>query len=337
MINIVEKRTTVFSRIIIGLEIWVFFIAPIISGASTPSFYYFTGALGILSFFELGFSANPKNLMAATCKLFTVMIIINALTLIVLPNGLFVDDGAVYLFGLRTGFSLFIIPAILFNLVRDKYEGRTSAWTVTTFLFGAFSLIHQMVVTGILELLIIVILLAVLKNKRIAEKINFIWVALGLMVINLTMTVWASQNQTMGWISAAFGKDVTLSGRTEIWTEVIEKLAASPIAGVGGDATVTIGITERPAHNQWLHFAMEGGYVAMILLIVAVIISFAFLYKSKKSNWYSVFSICAIAILVGSITEIQTYVPFFFVVFDLPYLLERWDRQNEMLQRGINV
>jgi O-antigen ligase len=336
-LNILERRTTKFSKLIILLMVWIFFLAPLISKAESPSFFYFTGALGIVSFFELGFSRNPKKLLNATCKVFTIMITLNALMLIVMPNGFIAEDGtSYYLFGLRTGFSLFIIPGILFNLIRDKYNNKISPLTIITFAMGAFSLFNKMVVTGILELLIIVILLVLLKKQKVAQKINFAWVAIVLFLLNISMTVLGSQNQLMNLISIAFNKDISLSGRTDIWAKVTDKLGNSPIAGVGKDATVTVGLTQRPAHNQWLHVAMEGGYVAMLILIVAVIFSFIYLYKNREAKWYTVLSICTIAILVASITEIQTYVPFFFVIFNLPYLLPRWDKHYQLVRVGYN-
>lgn len=320
-INILERRFTVFSKIILILEVWIYFIAPLISKAERPSFFYLMSALGILSFFELGMSRNEYNVITATGRLFTIMILLNILTHTVLPEITTSDGSVLYLFGLRTGFSLFIIPGILFNLLRDKMNQKFSIQTLITFVGGTFSLFEQMVVTGILELLIIIILLILLKNKKISEKINFALVAVLLLLLDISMTVFGAQNNIMNSIAIFFNKDLSLSGRTTIWEKVIEKLSHSPIAGFGADSNVSIGLTERPAHNQWLHVAMEGGYVAMAILILAVIISFIYLYKKKKSEWYTIVSVCTIAILVGSITEIQTYVPFFYVVLSLPFII----------------
>lgn len=337
-LNILEKRMSVFGKLIILLQVWIFFIAPKISGYDAPSFFYFAGALGILSFFEVGMPRNSKKLMRAVSYLFTLMTFINTLQLLAMPNGFISTDGlSVYIFGLRTGFSLFIIPGIMFNLINDMYCGkRISFSTVVIFITGTFALFREMIGTGICELMIIVGLLLLIRNQKISKKINFALVALLLMLLNISMTILGHDNKIMYFISDVFNKDISLSGRTEIWQEVVKKIATSPIAGVGRSSTVTIGTTQRPAHNQWLHFGLESGYVGMIIIFIAVLGSFWFLYKKRNAKWYKIVSICTISILVGSITEIQTYVPFFYVVYDMPYLLTILDEKKEDKNEGKN-
>ena len=174
-ICVAERRITPFGNMILILQIWIYFVAPAISGAEVPSLFYLVGTLGMISFFELGFSRYPDRLMKAVCKLFTIMILINAVIAVVRPQGLIEqDDASLYLFGLRTGFSLFIIPGILFNLVEDKYNSKKKVWTVVTFFVGIFSILNQWVVTGLVELFVIIVMLVLFKQKKIAEKVNFV-------------------------------------------------------------------------------------------------------------------------------------------------------------------
>ena len=324
-ILIFENRMSVFTKIVFILEVWIYFIAPCVSGYEQPSMFYFTGTIGLLSFFELGMSRKPEKLLDATRKLFLLMIILNAALLVFMPSGFQAQDGSnVYLFGLRTGFSLFIIPAVYFNLIIDKIHNKPSVITILTFVVGAFSLLNERVATGLLEMGIIIALLIVPKKEIIAKKINFVLVAVLVFAVDLSMTVWGFQNRIMNLVSLVFNKDITLSGRTLIWEKTMEKMASSPLAGVGKDATVQIGSTFRPAHNQWLHVGLEGGYVAMVLFIFATLVTCFYLYKKKNRKWYAVCAIGILSILVGSIAEIQTYVPFIYVVLVLPFLLEKY-------------
>jgi len=329
LINLVERRFTTFGKYIVLFSVWTYVIAPLISGNGSPGLFYLFDALGLLSFFDIGFSVHPSKMIKATAHLFAVMITLNALMVLLIPDGFLAEDGArCYLFGIRTGFSLFIIPGILFNLVNDKYKGKTSFYTLLTFLAGGYSLLAKWVVTGLLELLLIVVLLMLMRKKTIATKINLVWVAISLFIVDFSITIMGSSLQIMNAIAILLNKDVTFSGRTLIWAKVIEALSGSPIAGLGAHSTVTIGLTQRSAHNQWLHFAMEGGYVAMIIVVIAVIFSCITLFKSKNSKWYTVVAICTIAVLVGSVTEIQTYVPFFYLIFDMPFLLKRYEEND---------
>lgn len=337
LINIMERRFTLFGNCIVLFCIWTYGIAPLISGYDSPSLFYLFGALGLLSFFEIGFSVHPGKMIKATASLFTIMITLNALMVLFIPGGFLAADGAkCYLFGIRTGFSLFIIPGILFNLINDKYNGKISFYTLLTFLAGGYSLFAEWVATGLLELFLIIVLLLLMKKKTIAAKINFVWVAVGLFIVDFAITILGASLKVLNTVALLMNKDITFSGRTQIWSKVIEALSTSPIAGYGANSTVPIGVTMRPAHNQWLHFAMEGGYVAMIIAVIAVIISCVFLFKNKNAKWYPVVAICTLAVLVGTVTEIQTYVPFFYVIFDMPFLLMHYDESINITNSGVN-
>lgn len=318
VIAILQKYITRFGMIIYLLQIWIFFIAPRISGSQPPSYYYFYQSLAAICFFEIGFNVNPKKIIDITAKVFTVFICANAFTQLIPSLQYISNEGIVLLFGLRTGISLFVIPGISINLLRDILSEKKNICTVVTFSVGAFSLLYDRVATGLIELALIIILLIVLRKRK---EFHFGFIAVGIIIFDLLLTIMGKSFAIINVISAWFNKDITLSGRTEIWAKVILKLMKSPIAGFGADSTVPIGFTFRPAHNQWLHFAMEGGYVALIIMLVGVIITILYLNKQRSAKWYTIYSVSLIAVLTGSITEIQTYIPFFYVILDLPFLL----------------
>lgn len=335
-ICLIKKKGNIYYYIIVFLMLWTYVLAPIISGYDPPSSFYFMGALGILSLFEVGFSYNAKKVLEAVGDLFFIMIAINYLLYCKYPNGLGTEQGiGIYFFGIRTGFSLYIIPGIMFNLLLDKYyKKKISIRTVAVIVIGTISLLSEWVVTGLSELIIIIVLMLLVNNKKLAPRINMFYITIALIACDVSLTVFGSKVKILDEIAILFNKDVTFSGRTYIWEGVVKRLGESPWAGYGEDALALINGRWLPAHNQWLHTAMEGGYIAMALLIIAVIISSIRLYKNKNRDWYKTVSVCSAAILVGTVTEIQTYVPFLYVIFDLPYLLERFGdsyKKNEEL------
>ena len=144
-----------------------------------------------------------------------------------------------------------------------------------------------------------------------------------LIIFDFLLTIVGEKMNALSIITNIFGKDITFSGRTTIWIKVVSKLKNSPIVGYGRDTDVLIVNTQRNAHNQWLLTAMEGGYVAMALLVLATVMSAIQLYKRRNEKWYSIVAICTTAILVGTVTEIQTYIPFFYVVLLLPFIIPK--------------
>ena len=323
-ICLAEIKISKFTKIIICLEVWTFFIAPLIGGNTAPSYYFLFQCIGAITFFEIGFKRNYVKVLDVVTKMFMVFITINAIMLC-LKIDYFKDasDVTIYLLGMRTLFSLYIIPAILFSLLRDKERGKTSFRTVLIFVCGAYSLLNQMVSTGIIEISIILCLLILLKNEKIARKINYIVVTFILIIFDFLLTIVGEKMNALSIITNIFGKDITFSGRTPIWIKVVSKLKNSPFVGYGRDTDVLIVNTQRNAHNQWLLTAMEGGYVAMALLVLATVMSAIQLYKRRNEKWYSIVAICTTAILVGTVTEIQTYIPFFYVVLLLPFIIPK--------------
>lgn len=146
--------------------------------------------------------------------------------------------------------------------------------------------------------------------------------------MDVSVTILGSKFDILGIVAGLFGKDATFSNRTFIWVKAVQKIASSPIFGSGADNLVSGGTHMLQAHNQWLNVIIEGGYVAFALFFIGLLISVLDLYKSKTKKWYKPLVICISAILIGSLAEIQTYVPFIYFIFDLPILLR--ENKGEM-------
>lgn len=90
-------------------------------------------------------------------------------------------------------------------------------------------------------------------------------------------------------IGYLFGKDATLSGRTNIWAMVISDVLSSPIIGKGiiqmQEAIELMGnYAFVNAHNQWLQTFWQGGIILVIIFILffrQVINSISNCYDSK--------------------------------------------------------
>ncbi len=323
-LKLLANRFNGFSLAVLCLMAWMYIAAPLLGMHRPPSLFYLMGAVGIISFFELGFEINPDNVMDATCRMFALMVFINTV-FVAFPIGFAVMDGVqIYPFGIRTGFSLVIIPGMMFTLLRDKTRGKVYPTTFVVIFAGVFCLVKEWVATGLVEIGVIVFLTVFLAVKKFRYNTDFVYVGTGVVILNLYMTLSGKYNALMLIISKVFNKDVTLSGRTHIWAKCVKRLQSSPLFGFGPDNLVN-SYGMRPAHNQWLHYAMEGGYIAMFIAITMVLVAFTYLRKNKYKSWYPLCAIFMTAILVSTITEIQTYFPFFYIVYEMPYLMEKWD------------
>lgn len=325
-----ETRWNKYENCILAFLIWTYFIAPLAHGHAAPSIFYFCEALGIISFFKMGFKYNQENTIGTASNLFTAMIVLNYVTLFIYPQGVGIEAGtSLYLFGLRTGFSLYIIPGVLLNLLNDvQNEKIFSVNTLLTTVFGTLALLNKMVATGLLELLVIGVLFFILNSPKMIEKFNIVFFTFIFFFLDVVVTILGSQFNILGMVAGLFGKDATFSNRTFIWAKAVQKISGSPIFGSGADNLVSGGTHMLQAHNQWLNIIIEGGYVSFALFLMGLFISVSILYKSKAERWYKPLAICISAILIGSLAEIQTYVPFIYLIFDLPFLLREKTREK---------
>ncbi|MGA2782347.1 MAG: O-antigen ligase family protein [Smithella sp.] len=115
--------------------------------------------------------------------------------------------------------------------------------------------------------------------------------------------------------SGVFGRDATLTGRTDIWHLILTQSSNNPLLGAGynifweSPAGIKVGenyyFRLNQAHNGYLEVYIQTGLISLLLLIGAIIVGF---YKLKKGllagNNIAIllFSFFVIA-LIGNLTE----------------------------------
>lgn len=334
MVNVL-RIGSLFLKFILLMGLWGYIIGPTITGSSMPSFFYISGALGLVCFFELGFYYNVRKFLEATSDLFAIMIVLNFISALQ-KNGIAqVYDGTpIYLFGLRTGFTLVVIPGIMMCLFFDWFLNKKifSMKSIIAICFGAGSIFLSWVATGIIELVIISILWIYAGGIKRKRPLNIVFIFFAIMSIDFMITIIGIQNSIISLVTDWLGKDATFSGRTYIWSRVLIALSERPLFGYGLDSTVSIYGTLKPAHNQWLHTAMENGYVGLAILIIGILFSCIQLNKYQNTRIYQLLTTFCTATLVGCISEIQIYVPFFYSIFELPYLIGLADKEKHRMQ-----
>jgi exopolysaccharide production protein ExoQ len=93
-------------------------------------------------------------------------------------------------------------------------------------------------------------------------------------LVALAVTLWLAPDVLFGLV----GKDVTLTGRTSIWSAVLRQIAQRPLLGYGYGAvwdnksiwgplpqiSLQQGFATNEAHNTWLGIWLELGYVGLV-------------------------------------------------------------------------
>lgn len=304
------------SRFLVCLVVyfaWSCFLAPVLSGFTSPSTYYLYEGLGFTLLVLLGVKSAGVSFLNNLSGIFCAASLLNLLMLVAYPNG-FVStlNGAVWLFGIRTGFPYVLIPAICFCTLYDSVKGRGTASVRTLVTIGAaiVSILAQWVATGLLELVVYFALFAWVCMRK---KIGIRFVAVVIAVLGVLVIMVGPSTYFGDWLNV-LGKDATFTGRTDIWAAAIADIANYPLFGCGGIEFVIVNEEVKAFHCLWLSVAHESGLIGLALYCMAFIVAIEYLHKRNRVPAAMLNGVALLAILAASIVEIQSYFPFIYGV-----------------------
>lgn len=304
--------------------VWTQVISPLLFGTTPPGLFYICGALGLVCLLELCAEYDSARMLRALSGVCAFMVALNAALLTLFPEGLYISGGPVHLFGFRTGFTMVVLPSLLFCTLSDKLSGRArfSAKTAVCLLCSLFALVQQWVATGIAALMVVAAMYLAARLLRGKRFLGVGWLVAAIMALDLFVTVVGIQSGLLARLFALLGRDATMTGRTFIWEAVLARARERLIPGFGLDTIVLVNEQQKAAHNLWLHYLLEGGLVGLALMLLALGFYCARLARLRPGGTYALFVIFTAALLIASIVEILIYVPLLYAVYELPYLIE---------------
>ena len=111
-------------------------------------------------------------------------------------------------------------------------------------------------------------------------------------------------------VGSIFHKDLTFSGRTIIWQQILFMIAQKPVFGwgyVGGEKMSTILGSQvfTSAHNQWLNFLFQGGIVLFSVALILFIIEISTIKRQKNNKNVFITTFFLISLLIEMLFEAQ--------------------------------
>lgn len=252
-------------------------------------------------------SANGKRRMShwiSTTKIVMLLYTcINTLTVILFPGALYANTNGFYVcwfLGEDNAAVRYYLLAIVLCFCdaasaqgTGKYRKKMyfAGFAVLHFVFYSF---YQSIGTGMICSAIFVVLIFAANIKKIPIKLYFVAIVAAVVIIFSTNGL-----ERLAPLFEAIGRDVTLTGRTIIWANVISLVMQKPIFGWGireGEATAQLIAYRqviRSAHNTYLNILFQGGLVAIAFFVVMAVLGFGRIVKCRnnKAIYYLVISI----------------------------------------------
>ena len=113
------------------------------------------------------------------------------------------------------------------------------------------------------------------------------------------------------------GRDLTFTGRTDIWAATLADISVCPIFGYGGIAYVVVDGAIKAFHCLWLSIAHESGLVGLVIYAIPFLMATRCFHKESSNPPSQICAMVFIAMLVASFVEIQTYFPFLYGILVL--------------------
>lgn len=223
-----------------------------------------------------------------------IMAYLNLFLVIEFPDGIYNIGMSrkYYLFDHVNVAIRYLLPGCTFMLIRsylnkNKVDIRSYAYILVV----ALTLIITWPATAVIGFLIFIIgIKFIYTNKNMNQLLSPVTATAVAGTISYMLIIVKIQNYFSNFITNVLHRDVTFTGRTNIWDKAIYYIQNKLFLGNGRLTSLEreeyLGVTS--AHNQFLNFLFEGGIFLLVVIIVTII---AVSNKIKKCNNLKIVSV----------------------------------------------
>jgi O-antigen ligase len=316
------KGTPVFWMLV--LTICIELISTELSPTGELSLYLKTGVklIGCLFFLEYGLRKNSRDFLNVILPVMEVIIILNLLTIIIFPNGMYRTEAYTqnYLLGYDNTHIGFQIMLLTFSCIYSfTYYKRLTFRTVFMFGIVLLSTILTMSITAFIGLGIGFLgMLYIIRGERKGVKRGTIMFtplfATAILILGSKILIDGKIFTTAkAFIANLFDKDITLSARTIIWSNSLIQINMRPWWGNGYELPDTVssklvnlsgqsGWGVSP-HNTCLMVLYTGGIVLAAVVIMIILMLHKKLTLYNRETIRSIFGLWILVISVMGLAE----------------------------------
>lgn len=194
------------------------------------------------------------------------------------------------------------------------------------------TLFYAGVGTGIVSLIVIDILLVIGYISRL--KFSVLQTFIIYIIFEILIVFLKIQNMFSYIIVDVLGKDLTFTGRTDVWNRAIEKILDHPILGYGDlDQLTELSVLgDVYCHNGFLELLFRGGIIQLTLFVIVIITVDRL---SKKYLDEKTIGICAAVFCGIWMTSLTESIYHFGITMSIPALIYcacRYVRNNTIVK-----
>lgn len=310
-----RRKTSLLMLSIIIFITWLECVTCYYRGISLRSLYEDLIIVSACFFFDYQIKENRIRFLQMLYWYCCVTISLNFLSILLVPEGLYLgnppDVGVHFLLGNYNTFIIHILPAVCVGyhlMVEGRIPKRQYLflWIIVIVTFflrtSTTSVIGLLVFGGFL----------LLFNKKVWRIIFNQPIYVISTTVAVYLFVFARSKNMLCYLSSITGKNITLSGRTRIWSNMIDLLPGHWMVGYGKqDTSELINMLNfdhaHHAHNLVLQVIWQSGCVGIILFGIIMMIAIYTFLRTTDNKIVRCYSCALFALLIMSISEFYGY------------------------------
>ena len=285
--------------------------------------FEFASIFSWIVLFKANIPNNKKKFLTNLENIFLILLTINLITIIIFPGGFYLNSSGYssnYFLGYDNNLITYIFPALSLSFTNSFGEtGKIGLKSIYLLIISLLSILLTWSATGVAAILIITFLFLIYTFKKRDFPIKkYIIIVLILFTCIVLLRI---QNVLSFIIEGWLKKDLTFTGRTDIWDIFIEQIKQSLIIGHGVvDYKYLIkNINAGHAHDYYLQILYQGGIVAFLMFLGFFLTS---INKMKNCKQKKYVGIIIFAYLISFIFEAYTLTNMFIIVLLISYYCE---------------
>lgn len=320
IISFLILRKKKVSKIIIYITLFeaVIILSTIINDGSLKSTILDAiQAIVLCMIVDYGIQYNKQALLKGILFIFELLITINALTIFIYPNGMYINPtngfSENWFLGFDNSHIVYLLIGITISVIYSYlYFKKLTIRTYYLIIISFITIISRWTATGVigLSLLILYLLLKSAINKfKFFNIRNYTLIAFGSF---LGIIVFRIQNYFSYLIVDVLKKDLTFTNRTYIWDRTIHFMKQSPYLGCGYlDGAIRQykyhiwGAVH--AHNQVLEVLYLGGTILAIILVLIIILMIRSLNQYRTYKITKFISWIIFIFMIMMLTEVYEF------------------------------
>ena len=304
---LLKREISKFSLCLI-IYCMILFVSTILS--ETASLYKFFAThfriVSLTFYLDLGFKYYYKNIINSFYWSFFILTIINFLTIVLYPNGLYFyrQHTNNWFFEYDNRHILMYLPAIMFMFFRTTlYNTKFKIYDFILFGIITYCIFYCFSATSIMGYSVLLVYLLLRKYIDKFKIFNSITYAISYVTVFFGIVIFRLQRFFSVLIVDILGKDLTFSKRTVVWDRTIAFIKQRFIFGYGVEHIEVItqklnGWAYTTAHNTILDVLYKGGIIALIAFIAILILPIYKLYKYRNNKLTKLMSIIFLSFFV---------------------------------------